>query len=268
SAGTLWLVVCCIDLLIPEEIIIFCSLLLQQHAHIPKFGNWGSDGGLNYSQFFDKALRERSELKAKNMNHHCDNPKAFHTEVLTVHASSLGTSPHSIANGVLHLRGEDSDYQRTGRVCDGSDYRVDHSPTHPNYQMKIGTCSSEGLSRGSRAITLSSPGKLRMTGVQYDNIMSKGSVIPKFGDWDESNPSTADGFSRIFNRVREEKQRVSAKVSQVSSDKTCDKDHESNHEPSVCGFCILLCICLSLKFFYQNSLYIGWCAIYFPVYLL
>ncbi|KAJ8466612.1 hypothetical protein OPV22_029164 [Ensete ventricosum] len=199
---------------------------MSQHAHIPKFGNWGSDGGLNYSQFFDKALRERSELKAKNMNHHCDNPKAFHTEVLTVHASSLGTSPHSIANG---------DYQRTGRVCDGSDYRVDHSPTHPNYQMKIGTCSSEGLSRGSRAITLSSPGKLRMTGVQYDNIqMSKGSVIPKFGDWDESNPSTADGFSRIFNRVREEKQRVSAKVSQVSSDKTCDKDHESNHEPSGC----------------------------------
>lgn len=202
SAGTLWLVVCCIDLLIPEEIIIFCSLLLQQHAHIPKFGNWGSDGGLNYSQFFDKALRERSELEAKKMNHHYDNPNAFHTEMPTVHAPSLGTSPYSIANGVLHLRGEDGihqlndspfhrnsmaykltldslhqttsgDYQRTGRVCDGSDYRVNHSPTHPNYHMKIGACSSsKGLSGGSRAVTLSSAGKLRMTGVQYDKIVS------------------------------------------------------------------------------------------------
>lgn len=202
SAGTLWLVVCCIDLLIPEEIIIFCSPLLQQHAHIPKFGNWGSDGGLNYSQFFDKALRERSELEAKKMNHRYDNPNAFHTEVPTVHAPSLGTSPYSIANGVLHLRGEDGihqlndspfhrnsmaykltldslhqttsgDYQRTGRVCDGSDYRVNQSPTRPNYQMKIGACSSsKGLSGGSRAITLSSAGKLRMTGVQNDKIVS------------------------------------------------------------------------------------------------
>lgn len=66
--------------------------------------------------------------------------------------------------------------------------------------------------------------------------MSKGSAIPKFGDWDESNPSTADGYSRIFNSVMEEKQRVSAEVSQVSSDKTYDKDHDSNHEPSVCDF--------------------------------
>ncbi|XP_065050489.1 RPM1-interacting protein 4-like isoform X1 [Musa acuminata AAA Group] len=209
---------------------------MSQHAHIPKFGNWGSDGGLNYSQFFDKALRERSELEAKKMNHHYDNPNAFHTEMPTVHAPSLGTSPYSIANGVLHLRGEDGDYQRTGRVCDGSDYRVNHSPTHPNYHMKIGACSSsKGLSGGSRAVTLSSAGKLRMTGVQYDKIqMSKGSAIPKFGDWDESNPSTADGYSRIFNSVMEEKQRVSAEVSQVSSDKTYDKDHDSNHEPSGC----------------------------------
>ncbi|URE26024.1 RPM1-interacting protein [Musa troglodytarum] len=239
---------------------------MSQHTHIPKFGNWGSDGDLNYSQFFDKALRERSELNAKKMNHRYDNPDAFDTEVPTVHGPSLGTSPYSIANGVLHLRGEDGihqlndspfhrnsmadkltldslhqttsgDYQRTGRVCDGSDYRVDHSPTHPNYQMKISAySSSEGSSGGNRAITLSSAGKLRMTGVQYDEIVSKGSAIPKFGDWDESDPSTADGYSRIFNNVREGKQRVSAEVSQVSSDKTYDKDHESNHEPSVCGF--------------------------------
>ncbi|CAL9078214.1 unnamed protein product [Musa textilis] len=208
---------------------------MSQHTHIPKFGNWGSDGDLNYSQCFDKALRERSELNAKKMNHRYDNPDAFDTEVPTVHGPSLGTSPYSIANGVLHLRGEDGDYQRTGRVCDGSDYRVDHSPTHPNYQMKISAySSSEGSSGGNRAITLSSAGKLRMTGVQYDEIVSKGSAIPKFGDWDESDPSTADGYSRIFNSVREGKQRVSAEVSQVSSDKTYDKDHESNHEPSGC----------------------------------
>lgn len=36
--------------------------------------------------------------------------------------------------------------------------------------------------------------------------------MPKFGDWDENNPASADGFSHIFNKVREEKQIESAKV--------------------------------------------------------
>lgn len=29
--------------------------------------------------------------------------------------------------------------------------------------------------------------------------------MPKFGDWD-SNPASADGYTHIFNKVREEKQ--------------------------------------------------------------
>jgi RPM1-interacting protein 4 len=34
----------------------------------------------------------------------------------------------------------------------------------------------------------------------------KGAAVPKFGDWDENNPSSADGYTHIFNKVREEKQ--------------------------------------------------------------
>ncbi|KAF6166362.1 hypothetical protein GIB67_034913 [Kingdonia uniflora] len=34
----------------------------------------------------------------------------------------------------------------------------------------------------------------------------KGAAVPKFGDWDESNPASADGYTHIFNKVREEKQ--------------------------------------------------------------
>ena len=33
-----------------------------------------------------------------------------------------------------------------------------------------------------------------------------GSAVPKFGDWDEKDPSTGEGFTDIFEKVREEKQ--------------------------------------------------------------
>lgn len=34
----------------------------------------------------------------------------------------------------------------------------------------------------------------------------KGAAVPKFGEWDVSNPESADGFTHIFNKVREERQ--------------------------------------------------------------
>lgn len=40
----------------------------------------------------------------------------------------------------------------------------------------------------------------------------KGAAVPKFGEWDENNPASADGYTHIFNRVREEKQSGAGKV--------------------------------------------------------
>ncbi|CAL1354498.1 unnamed protein product [Linum trigynum] len=36
------------------------------------------------------------------------------------------------------------------------------------------------------------------------------SAVPKFGDWDEMDPSSADGYTHIFNRVREERHAAAA----------------------------------------------------------
>jgi hypothetical protein len=38
---------------------------------------------------------------------------------------------------------------------------------------------------------------------------TRGSAVPKFGDWD-ANPASADGYTHIFNKVREEKQTTQA----------------------------------------------------------
>lgn len=39
----------------------------------------------------------------------------------------------------------------------------------------------------------------------YYNQVDKGSTLPKFGEWDENNPASADGYTEVFNKVREEK---------------------------------------------------------------
>lgn len=33
----------------------------------------------------------------------------------------------------------------------------------------------------------------------------KGQPLPKFGDWDVNDPTSADGFTMIFNKARDEK---------------------------------------------------------------
>ncbi|KAI8014712.1 RPM1-interacting protein 4 [Camellia lanceoleosa] len=39
----------------------------------------------------------------------------------------------------------------------------------------------------------------------HEHQPDRGAAVPKFGEWDESNPSSADGYTHIFNRVREER---------------------------------------------------------------
>lgn len=57
--------------------------------------------------------------------------------------------------------------------------------------------------------------------------------MPKFGEWDESNPSSADGFTGIFNKVREGNQLSSTTVPNVSSAETYVNYHGSTDESLV-----------------------------------
>ncbi|XP_062194263.1 protein NOI4-like isoform X2 [Phragmites australis] len=54
----------------------------------------------------------------------------------------------------------------------------------------------------------------------------KGSPLPKFGEWDVNDPASAEGFTVIFNKARDEKktggnsqgQDVPTKTSQLSGE--------------------------------------------------
>lgn len=68
--------------------------------------------------------------------------------------------------------------------------------------------------------------------------IKKGPPVPKFGEWNE-NPYMADGYSIIFSKVREDKEKEgrqtrSATVPNVPNNTTDDNSQENSHESAVC----------------------------------
>ncbi|KAK6161721.1 hypothetical protein DH2020_005102 [Rehmannia glutinosa] len=98
----------------------------------------------------------------------------------------------------------------------GSDRSVDHSPLHPHSQGRAGGKSS-GISSPSweRKATSegiaapSTPGRSRCFAALRPD---RSAAVPKFGEWDETDPTAAEGYTQIFNRVREEKHSETGKV--------------------------------------------------------
>ncbi|XP_051124743.1 RPM1-interacting protein 4-like isoform X2 [Andrographis paniculata] len=48
-----------------------------------------------------------------------------------------------------------------------------------------------------------------------DDYSGRSVSVPKFGAWDENDPRSAEGFTVIFNKVKEEKHTASAKLPAV-----------------------------------------------------
>lgn len=89
----------------------------------------------------------------------------------------------------------------------------------------------------------------------------RGPAVPKFGEWDENNPASADGFTHIFNKVREEKQTGAAKVPAMPTESSYNNDHRKDSSddfgPVVCMIhsSTLLHCCLALV---VNPLVVHW----------
>lgn len=124
-------------------------------------------------------------------------------------------------NEPSHQRGRGSSSGRTGRQSIGSEHSFDKSPLHPHYlQAKVnnagrGSASPawEGKNNNSYDSSHGTPGRSFETShatpgrskLKQDNA-DRGAAVPRFGDWDENDPQSADNYTHIFNKVREEKQ--------------------------------------------------------------
>ncbi|KAL8106167.1 hypothetical protein AgCh_029830 [Apium graveolens] len=103
------------------------------------------------------------------------------------------------------------------------DRSVEQSPLPPHHQTRTGNKGSgvsspswerKGSSEGTHGLAPFTPGRsrLRSSVTGGDETPDYGPVVPKFGDWDESDPSAGEGYTHIFNKVREEKLSETGKV--------------------------------------------------------
>ncbi|KAF2314147.1 hypothetical protein GH714_023713 [Hevea brasiliensis] len=58
-------------------------------------------------------------------------------------------------------------------------------------------------------------------------LHDKGLPLPKFGEWDVSNPASAEGFTVIFNKARDKKKTKNAPA-KVMSPRRNDAVHKNN----------------------------------------
>ncbi|KAK9715940.1 hypothetical protein RND81_06G200000 [Saponaria officinalis] len=64
----------------------------------------------------------------------------------------------------------------------------------------------------------------------------RGRPLPKFGEWDVNNPASADGFTVIFNKARDQKKTNGTIVGGMPSTQTSDQHIDHNvqrmdHQP-------------------------------------
>ncbi|KAL6011293.1 hypothetical protein ACLOJK_001738 [Asimina triloba] len=249
------------------------SVFLQQRSPVPKFGNWESGENVPYTVYFDEARKGR---KLINPNDPQENPDAFSNNAPLVRAPSPSIKPAPYPNHETRPSKEDGKVRQitedfVGRRAAGTDspHQRDHggnsgrsnrlsneqSPLHPIFQAKVsyknGVSSPSWERKGSSERShgfAPTPGrsKLRPTARGDETWVisdmawqpQKGAAVPKFGDWDESNPAAADGYTHIFNKVREEKQtgvaRVPVTPTESSYHYSPKSDYVDRDEPMGC----------------------------------
>ncbi|KAJ4968892.1 hypothetical protein NE237_015593 [Protea cynaroides] len=223
---------------------------MAQRSSVPKFGNWESEENIPYTVYFDKAMKGRAGGKMINPNdpQDSDDPvqdpalrtgpepeaavipgavRSRHERQSSKEDGNPRRSTDSPAryDNVVGRTATDSQHQRygdsrkTGRQSGASS--IEQSPIHP-HQARLSSKGSgvsspsverKGSSEHNHGLAPSTPGRSRLKpATRADETLEKGAAVPKFGDWDENNPSSADGYTHIFNQVREERQGGSAKV--------------------------------------------------------
>lgn len=61
------------------------------------------------------------------------------------------------------------------------------------------------------------------------NLQDKGRPLPKFGEWDVNNPATAEGFTVIFNKARDDKKTNAGKITNPTA--STEKNQTVNDPP-------------------------------------
>lgn len=80
-----------------------------------------------------------------------------------------------------------------------------------------------------------------MSYIIFCKQQDQGRPLPKFGEWDVNNPASAEGFTVIFSKARDEKKSgaaAGAGAGAASQRKTNSSQANSQYPPPVCNLVI------------------------------
>ncbi|KAL6909555.1 hypothetical protein ACP4OV_001836 [Aristida adscensionis] len=235
-----------------------------QHQGVPKFGSWENEGDHLYTQYFENARKGKSPGRSVSQNDHNRDPEVLSKDSASAKASPLRTGSDPVARKPKDERraSREDDLRRheatarkpytdspNHRYGDNTNYdgaarktSIERSPIHPRHQARIankGGVSSpswerRGSSEGNRGAAPTTPGRSKLrSGGRGDETPDRGTAVPKFGEWDEKDPSTGEGFTDIFNKVKEEKQSGSGNAPVITSDTGYNRANQGRkYEPS------------------------------------
>ncbi|KAL5562130.1 hypothetical protein UlMin_031877 [Ulmus minor] len=225
---------------------------MAQRSRVPKFGNWESEENVPYTAYFDKARKGRGgkminpnepeqysdmpsdDAQVSRGNDDREKPveqvavRSAHERQRSKEENDLRQFAYSPAhqNNAGRRGSSDLTNQRQGggrgvapgemprravRVSGGSDHSVERSPLHRHGRGVTARDSPSWEGKSTYEGSHGTPGRTRMK-PRGDETPDHGAAVPKFGEWDETNPASADGFTHIFNKVREERQIGAGKV--------------------------------------------------------
>lgn len=221
---------------------------MAQRSSVPKFGNWENEGNVAYTAYFESKAKKRHTGGNVTPNDPPKRATSFPNEepkgaeiIRRKHEQQLSRED---ADGPRKL--SDSP-KRAVRQNVGHDRSIERSPLHPHHRQRLGGKGSGGGSsplwekkgfEGGHGVGSITPGRSRLRSVNRGTESpDKSPAVPKFGDWDESNPSSADGYTHIFNKVREEKQYGDSMPKATDSvHSNSQKQHDNRTSKGCCCF--------------------------------
>ncbi|XP_038692167.1 RPM1-interacting protein 4-like [Tripterygium wilfordii] len=123
----------------------------------------------------------------------------------------------------------------------GSENSIEQSPLHHQARNGRGirAPSPAWEGKGSYEGSHGTPGRPRTRlSASGNESPDEVAAVPKFGDWDENNPASADGYTQIFNKVREERQ--TARVPGMQAESSHDysrRQTANNNSAKSCSCC-------------------------------
>ncbi|KAF9611002.1 hypothetical protein IFM89_026308 [Coptis chinensis] len=141
------------------------------------------------------------------------------------------TSIEKISLGQPKSGGRTSTTTESGSDISSSDCSLLQSNNHrtrSTQKKSLGEGSNSNSFPSSSPPTQPKGGSHRSDDTQSQKVAS----VPKFGAWDETDPRSGEGFTIIFNKMKEEKQIGAAKFPPGTSPLNIYSNHQRNHAKS------------------------------------